>query len=342
MTVFLGLAEVERWFARRDGDSGEKRVFLLAGQDSVAIRELTARLTSRFAPNSAMRLGSAEIDAAAAPPAMIVDLLREVPLFAEQRSIVIENAEKLLNDTHFPNIIERIFAPDDPTLIVLQMTQPARTIESKPLVKECVKRGAAAYFYAPRDEAEAIRWTRRYSAGRGVEMTEDAARLLVSMAGTNIGEIAQEIGKLSYVASGVSGDGTSRAKRSITAELVEEYVSPHRESVPFEWADAVLERDPRAVEKSAVTTDYGRLAIPAIAALNTRFADIERWRNNEPIAPFRRAAVQRLARKWREVDLARARRILLDLDIDLKSRPAVTHLARVELATVKLLESGAS
>ena len=327
---FLGISQIKNWFSNPDKNNQLQQAYLLAGSDSGTIEEVVGRLAAHHYPEKNEGHDKYTLDAAKVSPAEIVDAWKEISMFQTTRLFVITSAEKMFDEKKYPDIGERIQELDSETLVILIMSDTARKLSAKPLVKLFLQNKRAAYLYAPRDEQEATRWLQGYCHRHSIQITPGAAALTATMVGFETSELVQEIRKMAYALEISKGE-------TIDEKVVEEHIIPHRESPPFEWADAIIDGNPRAIAFSSSATGFGQRGMMAIGALNSRFTEIERLRQNEPIAPFRKSDVERAARKWNPQRISRAQTLLFHLDLDLKSKSTDTRLARIETATAKLL-----
>lgn len=312
------------WFAKR-GPAAGARVFLLCGNDPVTADEVKRKLIERERENGELDL--VLLDAAVDAPVTIADALRETPLFASRRALVIRRAEKLANEQNHPGLAEQLRAVDESLLVILLSEESGATLTKKAFFAPLVKNGAAACFYAPLDEADAVRWLRAYCARRRITIGADEAKRVVEIVGLDPGELAQEIAKV-----------TAAAGPAIDRAAIAEHLEPHRQWTSFEWADAVLGRRRDAVAMAARASDNGRECIGVITALNWRLESIEQMRRGDrSMSPMARRGVEPYAAKWPASRIAAARRILLRLNRDVISLPGAAHLARIELATLRLL-----
>lgn len=315
----------ERWLGEK---APRRSCYVLAGTDAVAVRDLKSGLIAKFGGEDPLGLSRTELDASELSPAHLVDLLGELPLFASCRVIVIRSAEALCDEKKYPGLIEAVERLDELTLLILIMDGPAKKLAESALVKERLAATAAAFFYAPRDDAEAERWVAEYAARRKYRMDRAAARKIVELVGVDPVELAPEIEKVAF-----ASDGT------IDGAAVAEYLASHREHPVFDWADAVMRGSRKAVGLTAAATDYGKDGVAAVAALAARIADLDKLERGEFLGYLPKAFAQETVRSWSASRRKSARMLLLDLDLALKSAPAEQHLARLEQAALRLIDA---
>lgn len=324
--AYLNRATAERWLRK---DAAPLHAYVVAGSDAVARAELRIGLIQRFAPPDAAGLSRAEFDAATDPPVDLLDALRELPLFHACRVVLVRRAEKIGAGDRFPGLLELVSGLDEATLLVLEMEGKAADLAKFPVVAHCLERKAAAYCYAPRDDADAIRWVREHGERHGWMIAREAAERIVALVGIEPLELAAEIRKVAFATGG-----------HVTLAAVQELLSQHREREVFDWVEAVCAGSRAAVRLVGSATNAGREGPAAVGAMASRLDQFEAVLSGQAgsIPPFLLSKIQAAATHWSSATVEEARSILLDLDLALKSTPAETHLARLELATLRLVE----
>jgi DNA polymerase III delta subunit len=327
---FLRVHEAFRLFSSAKAHA----YFILAGSDPVARLDLRRLLIRRhFKAESADEASAGDgrpimLDAASDPPERVMDSLIELSLFAERRAIVIRNAEKALDARRFPHLPDRLDELDGATLAILECEGSAKELLAAPIVKKAVERKAAAYCYAPNDEPDTLRWIQALGERRGFKIAPAAARRIIEMVGLEPAELASEIEKVAFATGG-----------AVTEAAVTDLLQPHRDRRVFEWADAILAGDRRAVTMTARATDGGKEGVAAAAVLAKRFAEIEIFRAGGFLNFFQKKFISGVEKRWPAGRLARARETLLELDLALKSCREETRLARIELMAFRLIEA---
>ncbi len=273
--------------------------------------------------------GRIRLSAAECEPREVMDALQSLPLFGGCQVVIVSEAEPLLDEKRYPGLLERLKDLDGNTLLVLKMQKPlpARQLAANEIVVWFLEKRAAVYCYAPSTETEAVRWVLEHAARRGVKIASDAVPAVVERVGLDPEELASEIAKLGMAAEG-----------PITRRTVDELLSDHRERAATEWAESVLAGDSRAVALAARATDSGRDGIRAVSILFGKLSDIAALAQGEEIPAFRRPSIEVHARRWPAERIDRALETLLELDLALKSKPIDQASARIELATLKLLD----
>lgn len=326
--------EEPRFLRRNEAESAffvknSSRAFFLAGSDAVAIKELERSLIEKIAGlelNDTFRI---KLDADECGIEELNNSLMSVPLFGGNQVVSVSSAESLTNEKKFEGLLEKIKKLDESVLLIMKTRKsvPARQLLNSSLVKYCAEKRAAFYGYAPNNEREAVAWVTDYCRRKGYRVTADAAARLVTLVGMEPGEIVSEVEKIA-----LNFDG------NLTKENVEELLVDHRERAADEWAEAILQGEARSVALAAKATNSGREGILAISILFSKLMELESAKSGEQVVYFRRAAVERAMKRWNSEKIGKALEILLELDINLKSKPQDGAIARIELATLKLLE----
>jgi DNA polymerase III delta subunit len=323
--AFLNRAAAERaWQPAKI----KSRAFLIAGTDPVALVDLRRELIRRYGGENVSDLSRTDFDAALDPPGLLLDALREISLFGGCNVIVVQRAEKALDAAKFGDLVSLLDELDDRTLLILHSDVAQRDLAGKPLVDRLLDGQAAAYCYAPLTEEDGVRWVSEYCARRGRSIARNAAAAVVARAGLEPGELASELEKLLFAAEG----------EAIEAGEVEALLGDHRERESFDWADAVMNGERRAMALVGRVLRSPRESAGMIGAIQSRLDDLEALAAGKFLPILKRRAAERAMRKWDAGRIADAREILLRVDLDLKSHPEDQAAARLELATLKLLE----
>lgn len=286
-------------------------------------------LVKRFAGNDPTGLSRTDFDAATGSPVDLLDALRELPLFSDCRVIVARRAEKIGQGDRFPGLLELVRDLDASTLVIFEMEGKAADLAKMPVVEYCLEKKTAAYCYPPSDDSDAVRWVREFGERHRWTIARDAAERIVALVGRDPLELASEIRKVAFASDG-----------RVTLAGVQELLFAHRERKVFDWVEAVSVGARSAVRMVHTATDGGKEGPAAVGALASRLDQLEAVLTGQPggMPPFILQKVQAVAARWSVMTVDEARRILLDLDIRLKSTPAETHLTRMELATLRLVE----
>ncbi len=310
-------------------DASARSAYVLAGGDAVAREELRLGLIQRFAGPDPVGLSRTDFDAATGSPVDLLDALRELPLFSDCRVIVARRAEKIGQGDKYPGLLELIRGLDASTLVLFEMEGKAADLAKMPLVAHCLEKKAAAYCYPPRDDADAIRWVREFGERHKWTIARDAAERIVALVGLDPLELASEIRKVAFASEG-----------RVTLAGVQDLLFAHREREVFDWVEAVSTGSRNAVRMVNTATNGGKEGPAAVGALASRLDQLEAVLKGQQggMPSFILQKVQAVAPRWSSVTVDEARRLLLDLDMGLKSTPAETHLARLELATLRLVE----
>ena len=162
----------------------------------------------------------------------VLDELRTVGMFAAARVVVVEGADSFV--TRFRSDLENyVAAPAAGSALILDVgkwpksTRLAKAVAKTGLTIDCaaLKPGEAAAFLVRTAQAE-----------HGTKLPRDAAALMVELAGTDLGLLEQELGKVAaFVAD--------RSPRAATAEDVSNLVGGWKAKTTFEMLARVRRGD---------------------------------------------------------------------------------------------------
>jgi DNA polymerase III subunit delta len=186
-----------------------KPVYALVGEDSFAqIQELGKIL--RDLPPDAQR---ADYDGQTAELADVLDELRSFAMFGGGKVVVVRNGDELV-ERFREQLEEYLEAPSTSATLVFRMRSLPKTWR---IHKFIAKVGEVRECMAPKDVA---RWAADHAhSAHKAQLTPQAARALVDLAGTDLGTLDTEIAKLAVVAEG----------QPISPEMVEQHVSAQRQ-----------------------------------------------------------------------------------------------------------------
>ncbi|MDD4003838.1 MAG: DNA polymerase III subunit delta [Elusimicrobiaceae bacterium] len=204
-----------------------KPVYFLGGEEIYRKKQIIAQLKKLISPDD---FNYFSCDGDKTPSQEILSLAQTPPVFANERLIVINRAEKIkLKDKK--SLIEYLGNPLGTTCLVLVSEERKKT---DALLKACEEAGEAAVFYGLR-ENEAHSWVMARAEKAGLSITAQGAKLLVDSAGTDLTALSMEIDKLAIYLSGTAG--------LITPELVLESLGFSKEENPYELASLIMRRD---------------------------------------------------------------------------------------------------
>lgn len=299
---------------------------MLAGDDTVWAGEVRKRLLREHFDGPVEPGALAFFNAGADDPAALENSLESLSLFSRRRAVVIYEAEKLTKK-RFPDFAERLKDLEEDVLVVLLTEKSERELSGLEWVEALARRGAAAFFPAPRNDRAAEEWVAGFCARRKIRIERAAVRKIVEEIGHEPWELAAEILKTAFAVEG-----------GIHVRDVQEYIEPHRKRGAFEWAEAVMAGSDRALSLAAQATNYGQECEKAIGALFFLFSNIERLEARQGLPQWQRRSAESGRRSWTKERRRKGRAVLWELDLTLKRCPSEFRQAYFDLTTAKLLE----
>jgi len=160
--------------------------------------------------------------------AMAIDAANQMPMMGTRRIVVVRDFDKIKEDEQ-DLVIAYLANPSSAACVVFQATSPDKRRKlTTTLVKSCV-----VVTFDPLDEARATRWAENYLKELGCKIEPAALRLLISLIGTGLSRLSNEMEKLAAYSNG----------GVIDAAAVEELVPRARVHVSWELWDAIISRD---------------------------------------------------------------------------------------------------
>lgn len=297
-------------------DEGPAPIYLLLGPETF-LRGEAVRTIKEAANADVVELEPANLD-----PHWLVDDLRTPALFAPRRILIVEHAERFIMDAGdvLLRYLERPAATA--TLILTAESLDRRRKNPKALA------GAAAVVECQAMKARDIpRWCigRARTVGKRMDMT--TVRLLVELAGTNLGQLDGQINNLAAY---------SAQRDTITYQDVEDLVGGDHAHKVWDLTDAMMKRDaPKALKTfDRLMREPGSAEftlIPKIAGKLRDMLDVKRLsetgRTREEIRktlgkhPYVVKLLQEAVRKLSAQELGAKYQLLLEADLDLKTLP---------------------
>lgn len=167
----------------------------------------------------------------------VVSLCRRYPIFAEHQLIIVKEAQAL---TKTENLAAYIAKPFEQSILVLVYS---KEIDKRTTFGKQAKNLQGYFESAPLKEGDAPSWISSYAKEMGMEIEEDAARMLGEYIGTNLKKIVLELDKLFKSLP----DGVTK----VTVADVELNTGLSREFSAFELCAAIGGRDAAKAYKIA-------------------------------------------------------------------------------------------
>lgn len=231
-----------------------KPVYLLMGEEPYYIDLVCDAIVSNALDDSERDFNQTICYGADVNVDTVVTAARRYPMFAERQLVVVKEAQAMKNLEGMSVYCDK---PLDSTVLVL-CVRGATVDKRKSLYKAAVKIGTVLESKPVRDY-EIARWITSFCAGKGLDISPDAAALLGEYAGTNLGKIAVETDKmLKNLPEGTSG---------ITVQDIERNVGISRQFSVFELTKELSYRNSaKALRVAAYIGAAPRFALPAVIA----------------------------------------------------------------------------
>lgn len=202
-------------------------IYVIAGKEESLVNAQCSKLLDQLIEPSQRAVGLSDADPAQVSISEVLDELRTLPFLSEKRVVVLKGADKFVSENR--EALERYFEAPCPTgILVLTVSGwPANTKLAKklPKVGKLLKVKEPRPWQLPR---HLIGYARDAHDKR---LTQDAAEILVELAGDNLPRLYSEIDKLALFAD---------AEEVITPEHVELLVGRNRLYNAFAAIDACL------------------------------------------------------------------------------------------------------
>jgi DNA polymerase III subunit delta len=161
--------------------------------------------------------------------ATVIDMANQWPMIAARRVVVVRDFDKIKED-EYELVLNYLKQPSTTSTIVFQAVAPdQRRKVTQALIKSCT---VVSFDLLAEDRAK--KWAEGFLKLRGASIEPRALDRLVSLVGTRLARLSNELAKLATYA----GD-----QGAISEEAVRELVPRAREHTSWELWDAILERD---------------------------------------------------------------------------------------------------
>jgi DNA polymerase-3 subunit delta len=238
-------------------------VYAVYGDDSYLTREsIRAIAQALFADDEERESGISRFPGPTSLLANVLDEVSTLPFFSRRRLVIVDDADPFV--TKYRRDLEAYVAhPSDSGTLVLQVKQWTATTKLAALVE---KAGASINCASPR-ERELASWLTQLARTRhDAQLSADAARLLIELAGAEAGILAAEVEKLAvYV--GESG----KIERADIVKMV----GAGRVETIWNTLDAATTGEARiALEHLDNLLAAGELPTPMLAAMTASLAKV--------------------------------------------------------------------
>ncbi len=278
--------------------------------------------------------------------AEVISQLNTISMFGAGKVVLVGPMKKPLKDG-MNELAEYASSPNPDSTFIIAIMMDAKGLnqfEKSPLAKAVISNGVAVRF-ARMNSDEVKKWVKDQINLKGLSISDTAVERLMELGDRDLTWLGGELEKLySYV-----GD-----EREITRKAVEEVVADHRESMVWDFTDAVAKRDfsgavtildsllgnnqPLQMILKMLTGEIARLA--AANGYKKRGESFEAFASGMggPQFPLRKAWAN--ANGWREGDFVVALRAVLKAYMDNMVAGASPRIALNTLVTGLSLKPG--
>ncbi|MGM0752241.1 MAG: DNA polymerase III subunit delta [Bacillota bacterium] len=213
-------------------------IYLVYGNESFIINETKQRIVSSALSEEEMDFNFSSYDLEETPIEVAIEDAETFPFMGERRVVILQNpvfltAEKTKEkvEHNIKRLEQYIQSPAPYTVLVF--TANYEKLDERKKITKSLKKLAEVVEAKKLNEHELKSWVRERAASNSVQIDEDAIELLLTLAGTNLMMLTQELDKLSLYAS-----DTNR----IDLEVVERLTARSLEQNIFTLVDKVVQR----------------------------------------------------------------------------------------------------
>ncbi|MGD2081137.1 MAG: DNA polymerase III subunit delta [Nitrospirota bacterium] len=249
------------------GKGFKSPAYLLYAEDSYLLKEALFAIKQTIPEDRVDFLLSAfDMDSPEAPPVeQVLDVLYTVPFFGGRKTVVMENAQKLLKKDL--EALGRYLADPSPDSVLVMMSAG----KLKKSLKEALK-GAKAISMDIR-EKELPAWLRQRASRRGLALTPQAVEYLIGTVGPEAGLLASEVEKLAM-------SGNER----LDAQDIKDIVKGSGGHDVFDLIDALKARDADRVFRIYRELSEGQDPYGLLGAINWHYERVSAgWKNREKV-----------------------------------------------------------
>lgn len=204
-------------------------VYVLYGKDRYRMGQFTEGLMSAMFAADEREMGVMRFDTSESAMEDAVLEAESPPFFLSRKLILIRDntvmsagGKENVKLEHRPDVMLRYLESPLDTSVIVFAVQADKLDERRKLVKALKDRNALISFQEL-EGPELKRWMIKRAADQGRQLVDDAAELLLARVGVNMGQLAQEVDKLSLHAGEGGTIGVEQADQ-LTAATVEEDV----------------------------------------------------------------------------------------------------------------------
>jgi DNA polymerase III subunit delta len=206
----------------------QKSIYVIAGKEESLVNAECRELLGKLLEPEHRATGLFDADAASVSASEVLDELRTVPFLTDKRVVVIKGADDFVSENR--QLLEKYFDNPSPTgvLILTVSNWSAKTN----LAKQLSAVGKLISVTQPQPSQLPHRLCQYANDSYGKKLSNDAAALLVELAGDNLGRLYSEVDKLATFAD---------KEKVITASHVELLIGHNRLFNAFAVIDAIMD-----------------------------------------------------------------------------------------------------
>jgi DNA polymerase-3 subunit delta len=203
-------------------------IYVIAGKEEPLVNAECRELLGKLLEPEHRATGLFDADAASVSASEVLDELRTVPFLTDKRVVVIKGADDFVSENR--QLLEKYFDNPSPTgvLILTVSNWSAKTN----LAKQLSAVGKLISVEQPKPSQLPHRLCQYANDSYGKKLSNDAAALLVELAGDNLGRLYSEVDKLATFAG---------EEKVITASHVELLIGHNRLFNAFAVIDAIMD-----------------------------------------------------------------------------------------------------
>ncbi len=281
-TGFRESAELFGLLSKEIGQRQIAPIYLLMGEEPYFIDRLGDLLATSILDETERAFNQTVVYGKDADGAAIVNLCRQMPMMGGRMVVIIREAQQLKKLELLAGYTRQPAAST-----VLVVCHKEKNVDRRtPFYKSCAEHGVVFESVPPRDY-ELGPWLDGFVRSKGLAMDARATAMLVDHLGADIGKIAGELDKLAT--------SLPVGTKTVTAEIIEQYIGISKEFNTFELTRALSEKD--SAKAMRIADHFARNPkeypfVVTISQLFTHFQRIfilnyERWRarrENRPMA----------------------------------------------------------
>lgn len=211
-------------------------IFVLFGGDDFLKHEALVHLRSALISDDEEELSWVRLDTDALKFVQLIQELATVAMFGDRRVIVLEDADKFVTENR-ESLEKYLENPSTHNQLVLTL----KTFPSNTKLAKKVAASGVAIEASPLAERAIPEWITRWSQSRHqIACTRDAAELLVSLAGTDLGMLDQELARLALCINAPEKNARGKKGNTLTVEQVEANAGSWRTRTAFDILDLAL------------------------------------------------------------------------------------------------------